>query len=278
MDLVVLENNLKNYPAIQCNLKYDSRYPKARHTKVQGVFAAVPYVIASSYNSPLALTLSTAFPAIGALVAVVWFKEKLTKFKFFGIVVTIIGVAIMTGLGEKVPWFVYLIALIPAFGYAFEGLFGYNAMREDIHPEVTTVMRRVYFIIIFSIMIIICCFISKDFGYPLEIIKSFEMNVGNFAFLGGMEGHKISIWLLLFLGSSCSAASYAVWYFSMTYGGVGTAQALNITYSAFLVIFLALPPFKVIPGIGAIIGVVVILAGAIIVSFESIKAEKMQQE
>ena len=239
-----------------------------------GIFAAVPYVIASNYNSPLALTMSTAFPAIGALVAVIWFKEKLTKFKFAGILVTIVGVAAMTGLGEPVPWFIYLIALIPAFGYAFEGLFGYNAMRGDIHPEVTTVMRRAYFIILFALMIVICCIITKDFGYVGELIGSFEVNADVFPFLSGMVGNKFAIWVILFIGSACSAISYAVWYFSMIYGGVGTAQALNITYSAFLVIFLALPPFKILPGIGTIIGVLIILVGAGIVTYESIKADR----
>lgn len=239
-----------------------------------GVFGAVPYVIASNYNSPLALTLSTAFPAIGALVAVIWFKEKLTKFKFVGIMVTIVGVGIMTGLGGAVPWFVYLIALIPAFGYAFEGLFGYNAMRGDIHPEVTTVMRRVYFIILFTLMILICSCITGDFGYVGELISSFEVNSTVFPFLTGLVGNKLAIWVIFFIGSACSAISYAVWYFSMTYGGVGTAQALNITYSGFLVIFMALPPFMVLPEIGTVIGVVIILAGAVIVSYESVKADR----
>ncbi len=239
-----------------------------------GIFGAVPYVIASSYNSPLALTLSTAFPAIGALVAVVWFKEKLTKFKFLGILITIIGVAVMTGFGEPVPWFVYMIALVPAFGYAFEGLFGYNAMRGDIHPEVTTVMRRVYFIILFTIMILICSLITRDFGYIFDLIGSFEMNAEVFPAFTGLVGNKAAIWIILFIGSANSALSYAVWYFSMVYGGVGTAQALNITYSAFLVVFLMLPPFRVMPGVGTILGVVVIIIGALIVSYESIKADR----
>ena len=239
-----------------------------------GVVAAVPYVIASNYNSPLALTLSTAFPAIGALAAVIWFKEKLTKLKFAGILITIIGVGAMTGLGESVPWFVYLIALIPAFGYAFEGLFGYNAMRGDIHPEVTTVMRRVYFILLFAVLILICCLLTGDFRYIGELLSSFEVNDAVYPFLSGLAGNKAAVWIILFIGSACSAVSYAVWYYSMIYGGVGTAQTLNITYSAFLVILLALPPFQVIPGTGTVIGVLIILAGAVIVCCESIRADR----
>ncbi len=239
-----------------------------------GLLGAVPYVIASSYNSPLALTLSTAFPAIGALVAVVWFKEKLTKFKFLGILLTILGVGVMTGLGDPVPWFVYLIALIPAIGYAFEGLFGYNAMRADIHPEVTTVMRRVYIILLFAVMTLICSLITGNFGYIGELIRSFDVNATAFPFLNGLVGNKAAIWVLIFIGAAGSALSYALWYFSMTYGGVGTAQSLNITYAVFLVAFLMLPPFRVIPGIGTIFGIIIIIAGAVIVSYESIKAEK----
>ena len=95
-----------------------------------------------------------------------------------------------------------------------------------------------------------------------------------FPFLSGLAGNRAAVWIILLIGSSCSAVSYAVWYFSMIYGGVGTAQALNITYSAFLVIFMALPPFKVIPGAGTVVGVAIILAGALIVSYESIRADR----
>ena len=238
-----------------------------------GLFGAVPYILASSYNSPLTLTLTTVFPAIGAIVAVIWFKEKLTKFKFLGIIITIVGVAVMTGFGDVVPWYIYMIALVPAFGYAFEGLFGYNAMRADIHPEVTTVMRRVYFIVLFSVMIIVGSIFTRDFRYVIDLIASFEVNNEAFPFLTGLVGNRAVIWIILFIGSAGSAFSYALWYFSMSYGGVGTAQALNITYSGFLVLFLALPPFSQIPGLGMVIGVLVILIGAVIVSYETIKTD-----
>lgn len=239
-----------------------------------GLLGAIPYAIASSYSTAVADTISAAFPVIGALVAVVWFKEKLTKLKFLGIVTCIVGTGIIYGLStEGVPMFVYLIALLCAFGYAFEGLFGYRMIRDDMDSSVTTTLRRAYLIVVLLIVIVVIFCFTGTWSYAGELISGFDVNYTAFAFLAPFISNEAFIWGFFILGSACGATSYIVWYYSMEYSGVATAQVLNITYGIWVVFILALPPFNQTPSIGMIIGAIVLFAGAALVVKESNVAE-----
>ena len=55
----------------------------------------------------------------------------------------------------------------------------------------------------------------------------------------------------------------------MEYSGVATAQVLNITYGIWIVIILMFPPFLEMPGLGTILGALVLFGGAALVSKES---------
>lgn len=239
-----------------------------------GLLGAVPYAIASSYSTSVAGTISAAFPVIGALVAVVWFKEKLTKLKFAGIVICIVGTGIIYGLsGGDVPFYVYLIALVCAVGYAFEGLFGYRMIRGDMDSSVTTTLRRIYLIAILFIVIAAIVLFTGTLDYAFALVAGFEVNNTVFAFLAPYVSNELFIWGFFALGSLCGAISYIVWYYSMEYGGVATAQVLNITYGIWVIVLLALPPFNQVPTVGMILGAAILFIGAAIVVRESNKAE-----
>lgn len=237
-----------------------------------GLLGAVPYSIASSFSTSVAGTISAAFPAVGAIVALIWFKEKLTPLKFTGIILCIVGTGIMYGLATgETPLFVYFIAAICAVGYAMEGCFGYNMMRQDVHSSVAVALRRVYAILLNLLLIIILCAVSGNFGYIGHFLSSFTVNAEVYPWLSGMTGHWAFLIVILFLGATCNGLSYIFWYYSFNYSGVGTAQVLNITYGVFIVILCMLPPFLSLPSIGVIIGAAVMFAGAAIVTRESTK-------
>ncbi len=237
-----------------------------------GLVAAVPYSIASSYSTSVAGTISAAFPAIGAIVAAFWFKEKLTKLKFTGIVLCIVGTGILYGLsGAGVPMFVYLIAFITAVGYALEGCFGYNLMRADISPTVTTTLRRTFLLLLYLILIIIIATTTRNFGYVFDLIQSFDFNT-TIPFLAGFSGMKALIWIVLFIGSCFGCISYITWYYCMHYTGVATGQVLNITYGIWIVILLSFPPFHQNPSMGTLLGALVLFSGAALVSKESLNS------
>jgi drug/metabolite transporter (DMT)-like permease len=231
-----------------------------------GLLGAVPYAIASSFSTSVAGTISAVFPAIGAIVAVIWFKEKLTVLKFSGIIICIIGTALLYGLaGFGVPFWVYLVALLCAVGYALEGCFGYNMLRQEFDSSITTTLRRVYLIAVFIVVVIVITLTTDTWSYLGQLVAGFDVGNTSFAFLEPLVGNKIFIWAIYILGSWCGGISYITWYYSFEYSGVATAQVLNITYGLWIVVLLALPPFSQIPTIGVIIGALVIFIGAAIV-------------
>lgn len=237
-----------------------------------GLLGAVPYSIASSFSTSVAGTISAAFPAIGAIVAVIWFKEKLTPLKFIGIILCIVGTGIMYGLATgTVPFFVYLISIICAIGYAMEGCFGYNMMRSDVHSSVAVALRRVYAILLNLILVVIISLLTHNFHYVFEFISNFTVNSDVYPWLAGMEGNWLFFALVFFLGAGCNGASYIFWYYSFNFSGVATAQVLNITYGIFILLLVMLPPFLSLPTVGSIIGAVVLFGGAAIVTRETTK-------
>lgn len=235
-----------------------------------GLLGAVPFSIASSYSSSVTLTISAAFPAIGAIVAAIWFKEKVTKLKALGILVVIIGSGVMYGLAgaSGVPLFVYGIAGICAVGYALEGVFGYNMMRGDVSSTVSTTLRRTFLLLLYLILIIIISASTNNFDYIFHLIKSFDMNT-TIPIFAGLEGVKVAVWIIFMLGAFLNGISYITWYYSMEFGGVATAQTLNITYGVWIVLLLMLPPFLQMPAIGTALGALIIFIGAAIVSKET---------
>ncbi len=258
---------LKEYVSVLCSKSSFGILPAALFS---GLLGAVPYAIAGSYSPSVAGSISASFPAIGAIVAVIWFKERLTKLKFLGIIICIVGSASMYGLsGGKVPFFVYMIAFVCAIGYAMEGCFGYNMMRGDISSSVTTTLRRTFLIGVYIILLVVISLSTKNFGYIGHLIASFDVNAATYPFLGGLIGNKGFIWLMFFLGSTCSGISYICWYYAMEYSGVATAQVLNITYGIWITVLLCLPPFLTFPTIGTAIGSLIVFGGAVLVVRES---------
>lgn len=237
-----------------------------------GPMAAVPYSIASSFSTSVAGTISSAFPAVGAIVAAIWFKEKLSPLKFIGIIICILGTGIMYGLAiGNVPIFVYALSFLCAIGYAMEGCFGYNMMRADIHSSVVVAMRRVYAILLNGLLIFIISLLTNNFQYVAQIITSFTVNSTVYPVFSIFEGSTLFLVIIFFLGGCCNGLSYILWYYCFEYSGVGTAQVLNITYGIFIVILVMLPPFFSIPSLGSIIGAVVLFTGAAIVTKESVR-------
>ncbi|HMM06207.1 MAG TPA: hypothetical protein PKD52_06015 [Clostridiales bacterium] len=237
-----------------------------------GLLGAVPYSIASSFSTSVAGTISAAFPAIGAIVAVIWFKEKLTPLKFIGIILCIVGTGIMYGLATgSVPFFVYLISIITAIGYAMEGCFGYNLMRSDVHSSVAVALRRVYAILLNVILVVLISAFTGNFQYLLDFVSGFTVNSAVYPWLSGMEGNWLFFALIFFLGAGCNGASYIFWYYSFNFSGVATAQVLNITYGIFIILLVMLPPFLSLPAWGSILGALVLFGGAAIVTRETTK-------
>lgn len=236
-----------------------------------GPFGLIPYAIASAISAPVAGAFSALYPVVGAVASFLVFKERLSKVKAFGGIISILGV-ILTYQLESVSLAVYIIALIPAFGWGLEAIFGYKLIKDDVNPIVTITIRHIYSIFILAACLIIFLPLSGEYSYVMEFYRGITF-ADTFASLSSSL-----IWPVFAIGSFIGATSYILWYVSMKYISVAPAMILNISYVLWIPIILTLPPFsqKIAPNV--LLGCAVVFLGtSMVILGDTIKQRREQQ-
>lgn len=233
-----------------------------------GPLGLIPYAIASAISAPIAGAFSALYPVVGAIASFLVFKEKLGKVKIIGGLISIIGV-IATYKLESASLAVYIIALIPAFGWGLEAIFGYKLIKDDVNPIVTITIRHIYSALILAVCLLAFLVIGGEYSYVSEFysgIKFSDMFLGvNAAF----------IWPVFAVASFIGATSYILWYTSMKYISVAPAMILNISYVLWIPIILMLPPFSQKISFNILLGCIIIFIGtSLVVISDNIKAKR----
>jgi len=235
-----------------------------------GPFGLLPYAIASSESASVAGALSSLYPVIGAIATFLIFKEKLGKIKILGGLISILGVVYINQF-EFVNPIIYIIALIPAFGWGLEAVFGYKLMKNDVNPIVTITIRHIYSILILILSLLVILFIVKDYSYVLDFYRGIEIS-SNFNFIGNSL-----TWIVFLVGSFVGGSSYILWYVSMNYLSVAPAMILNISYVLWIPIISMLPPFNQKIDHTTLIGCIIIFIGTSIVILGDLKLNKVEK-
>ncbi|WP_055666515.1 hypothetical protein [Desnuesiella massiliensis] len=236
-----------------------------------GPFGLIPYAIAGAISAPVAGAFSALYPVIGALASFLVFKEKLPKAKILGGIIAVIGV-ITTYQLETVSFVVYVIALIPAFGWGLEAIFGYKLIKDDVNPIVTITLRHIYSIFILAACLLLFLFISGEYSYILE-------------FYGGIQfsdifaaGSRAFIWPTFMIGSFIGGASYILWYVSMKHISVAPAMILNISYVLWIPFILMMPPFSQQISPNVLLGCIIIFCGtSLVIIGDTIKLKRLEK-
>lgn len=237
-----------------------------------GPFGLIPYAIASAISAPVAGAFSALYPVVGAVASFLVFKEKLSKVKAIGGIVSILGV-ILTYQLESVSLVVYIIALIPAFGWGLEAIFGYKLIKDDVNPIVTITIRHIYSILILAICLIVFLPISGEYSYVMEFYKGIQ-----FGDIFSVINSSL-VWPVFAIGSFIGATSYILWYTSMKYISVAPAMILNISYVLWIPIILMLPPFSQQISSNVVLGCAVVFLGtSMVIIGDSIKLRREQQQ
>jgi drug/metabolite transporter (DMT)-like permease len=236
-----------------------------------GPLGLIPYAIASAISAPVAGAFSALYPVVGAVASFLVFKEKLSKTKAIGGVISILGIMLTYQL-EAVSPIVYMIALIPAFGWGLEAIFGYKLIKDDVNPIVTITIRHIYSILILAVCLIIFLPFSGEYSYIMEFYRGIQ-----FADLFATLSTSL-IWPIFAIGSFIGATSYILWYVSMKYISVAPAMILNISYVLWIPIILSLPPFSQQISPNVLLGCIVVFLGtSLVIIGDSIKLKKEQQ-
>lgn len=165
-----------------------------------------------------ALPITAMYPAVGAVMAVIILKERISWRTWMGIVLCIIGAIIVgyTPPEGSSPYFHVgiLLSLLATFGWGMEGVLSTYGM-DLVDPDIAIGIREatsfvVYFVAIMPLAAALPIF-WKAFGASCLWLVALA------GFLGGL--------------------SYLAWYRALNMTGVGRAMTFNISYALWAVLF-----------------------------------------
>ncbi len=213
-----------------------------------GPFGMTCYMFSMRYIGPsYTANISAVYPAVGAVLALIFLKEKIAKNTWMGIGLSVVGVFVLGYSGSgSVSGNTFLVGLLFAFGAVFgwasESVICAYGMKEDIGPIEALNIRYIVSASVYGIIII-------------PLLKGH--------FLTGRVLTSNTIWLLA-LSSLVATISYIFYYKAIYIIGAAKGTALNITYALWTIVFQTLILGTKLTG-QLILGSVIITIGTLLV-------------
>lgn len=200
---------------------------KTRNSKIVALAAILGgpmgmtgYLLAVKYIGPAyAAAISAIYPVIGAVIARIFLKEKLSNKSYIGLVISITAIAILGyDSGFKADNFLlgFLFAILGVLGWSLECVIcSYGMKGEEISSDIALQIRQVvssstYFIIIL----------------PL---------IGGLKYVPTVVFSKAG--LLILITALIGTISYLFYYKAIDKIGPTRAMGMNITYCIWAIIF-----------------------------------------
>lgn len=212
------------------------------------------YVAAIRYIGPAyTAIISSMYPALGALLSFIFLKEKMRPSQIAGLFLSIFGVVALgyQSGGERPENFLlgFVCALLCCVGWASEGVICTYGMRDpDVSNSHALQLRQLTSALFYGIVIL-----------PV---------IGGWSFTASVI--PTSAFAIIALAALFGTTSYLCYYKALGTLGVSKAMPLNITYSAWSIVF-SLVILHQIPDAKSIICGIVIIVGSIIAGYEKKK-------
>lgn len=207
------------------------------------------YLIAINSIGPgYTAILSSFYPAVGAVLAFVFLKERMKPRQIVALLAALAGVMVMgwssTGADQvSNPWLGIGAAVLCMVGWGSEAVILAWGMREEAVDNETALQIRET---------------TSGLVYGLIVIPI----VGQWGFVSRVFATPATAVILL--AAIAGSASYLYYYKAIDTIGAARGMGLNISYSAWAVIFaLALPPHT-IPTVLQVLCCVVVLIGTVL--------------
>lgn len=205
------------------------------------------YVAAINYIGPAyTAIISSMFPALGALLSYIFLKEKMTMIQLIGLVFSIGGIIVLGYTpGETVVTnftLGILCALLCCVGWASEAVIcAYGLKDPNISDEHALQIRQITSAVFYGVVILT---VVKGWGFTVDVAFT-------------------STSAIILLSALFGTASYVFYYKAIATIGATKAMALNITYSAWAIIF-SFILLHTLPDVKSILCGIVIVLGSIV--------------
>lgn len=190
---------------------------------IGGPVGMTGYVMAVNCMGPsVGAVASAVYPAIGTVLAYIFLKEKVKWYQWIFLVLTLFGVyglSYSPNLNVGNFWLGLLGAFMCAFGWGIEAVILAKCLKDpQIKNEYALAIRQTTSALIYGLIII-------------PALDGWGVTVGIFTGNAGMLLPTVAIAAL------CATVSYLFYYQTIAKVGAAKAMALNITYTAWAIVF-----------------------------------------
>lgn len=211
-----------NLPKVGRALKTKSGWFVALAAVIGGPIGMTGYVLSvANMGASIGAVASAIFPAIGAVLAYFFLKEKMSWYRWIFLILTMLGVyglSYSPELNIKNFWLGFLGTAMCAFGWGIEAVIIAKCVKDDaITDEIALQIRQTTSAIVYGAII-------------LPIMGGWGFTVSLFNGTG---------WLIPIIACAAlfATVSYLFYYKAITQIGASKSMALNITYAAWAIIF-----------------------------------------
>ena len=218
------------YNGLKGNLKYLTGIFKTKDFKwlvlascIGGPVGMTGYVLAvNNMGASVGAVASAVYPAIGTVLAFFLLKEKVKWYQWIFLIFTLLGVyglSYSPSVNIENFWLGLLGAFLCAFGWGIEAVILAKCLKNpEIKNECALAVRQTTSALVYGIMI-------------LPILGGWDFTAALFAGDTGMLLPTIAAAAL------CATVSYLFYYKTIAKVGAAKAMALNITYTAWAIVF-----------------------------------------
>lgn len=190
---------------------------------IGGPIGMTGYVLAVNYmGASIGAVASAIFPAIGAVLACIFLKEKMQWYRWLLLITTLCGVYGLSYSPElSMDNFIIGIlgALMCAFGWGIEAVILAKCMQdEEVKDEYALQIRQTTSASIYGLVILP---LLHGWQFTIDLLRA------------NME----ALFPLIILAALFATISYLFYYKAIATIGAAKAMALNVSYSAWAILF-----------------------------------------
>ncbi len=216
-------NGIKgNLPSVLKAIKTKDGRFVALAAVIGGPMGMTGYVISvANMGASIGAVASAIFPAIGAVLAYFFLKEKMQWYRWIFLLLSLLGVYGLSYSPEisiSNFWLGFLGTVMCAFGWGIEAVIIAKSVQEEaVNDEIALQIRQTTSALAYGIII-------------LPIMRGWGFTIGLFSNTGILVP-------VIALAALFATISYLFYYKAISQIGASKAMALNITYSAWSVVF-----------------------------------------